>query len=498
MRPLAEKRWLALLLMITSIGLLVAFQVVWINKVFREQKDLLKKEAEQTFRETVFNLQDTMIRRKLQIPTQVHKDSIRTSVNISTRKDIQWHKTGENASVIYRQDNLKWLNNPDTLKNSTLSIFLSEKNPTIEKHFEQQLSMVVLNAQDMSAKEPQEFKITLGNDTIDMAELKQAYFNKLKNLGLPADFKLIKQNNGAVLSVKDNQILTPLVPAGFPPVYSYGAVLSGFQTYLWRKMIPQLIFSLILLGLTTVSFVFIYQSLRQQERLTALKNDFISNVTHELKTPIATVSVAIEALRDFNGLQNPQLTKEYLDISKNELNRLTILVDKVLKMAVFEQKALQLQHEALNLSALIKEVLATMKLQFEQHHAAVELRENDQADYTLSGDRTHLISVAYNLIDNALKYSPEQPRITIDLNVVENELVMSITDQGIGITPEHRQRIFDRFFRVPNGDVHDVKGHGLGLSYVAEVVRKHGGRIEVQSTPGMGSCFTVYFPQSNG
>lgn len=498
MRLVSEKRSLALMLMMASIGLLVAFQVIWINKVFREQKDLLEKEAGQVFRETVFNLQDTMIRRKFHLPAEGHKDSIRTSVKISRANKFSRFEAPEKPVFFDEKDTLRWLSRPDTINKSTVSIYMTEDGRKIEKHFDQQLSMVVLNAQELSGEGPKEFKITLGNDSINMNDLSRSYRLNLQKAGLPFDFSLIKQSNGTTAAESGKNILTPLIPAGFPPLYAYGAVLTAFRPYLWRKMIPQLFFSLFLVSLTTVSFAFIYRSLRQQERLTALKNDFISNVTHELKTPIATVSVAIEALRDFNGLQNPQLTKEYLDISKNELTRLSILVDKVLKMAIFEQKALQLQCETLDFSALISEVLTSMKLQFEQYGAQVALQVDEHADYHLNGDRTHLLSVAYNLIDNALKYGSENPVITLTLKSIGDEIVLSVGDNGIGIAPEHQKRVFERFFRVPSGDVHDVKGHGLGLSYVAEVVQKHGGRIELQSVPDSGSCFTVYLPKNNG
>ena len=148
--------------------------------------------------------------------------------------------------------------------------------------------------------------------------------------------------------------------------------------------------------------------------MTQLKNDFVSNVTHELKTPITTVGVAIEALSDFEVLENPERTKEYLDISKHELNRLSILVDKVLKMSLFEKKEPELKLEKINLNSLIRDILNSMKLQFEKLDAKVVFQPL-VADANLSGDKIHLTSVLYNLIDNALKYSSSPPEIDIDL-----------------------------------------------------------------------------------
>ena len=233
--------------------------------------------------------------------------------------------------------------------------------------------------------------------------------------------------------------------------------------------------------------------MRQQERLTALKNDFISNITHELKTPIATVSVAIEALQNFNALQKPELTKEYLDISKNELSRLSMLVDKVLKLSVFEQKEPELKKEIIDLASLVAQVLDSMRLQFEKLGVKIAF-DTEGADHTfVEADKTHLTSVIYNLLDNAIKYDGKN--VNIQFATDQNALKMSIKDDGCGIASEYQAKIFDKFFRVPKGDIHNVKGYGLGLSYVASIVKQHGGRIEVQSVLEKGSTFSVFLPK---
>jgi two-component system, OmpR family, phosphate regulon sensor histidine kinase PhoR len=220
----------------------------------------------------------------------------------------------------------------------------------------------------------------------------------------------------------------------------------------------------------------------------------VSNVTHELKTPISTVSVAIEALSNFNVLQNPAQTKEYLEISKNELNRLTILVDKVLKMSIFEQKDLALKTEPINFKSLIENVLATMKLQFEKYHAQVDFDFTGN-HFSLEGDAIHLTNVVYNLLENALKYSSE-PIISIRLAEENQSICLKIQDNGIGISEEYLPKIFDKFFRVPTGNVHNTKGYGLGLSYVKSVVEKHKGTIAVTSKTGTGSCFIINLPSN--
>ena len=274
---------------------------------------------------------------------------------------------------------------------------------------------------------------------------------------------------------------------------SYVLQLENYQGLLLQNMLPQILFSVLLFSCIALAFFMVFQSLEKQRRLTALKNDFISNITHELKTPITTVGVAIEALNSFDALKNPERTKEYLHISQQELNRLSILVDKVLKMSLFEKGEPELKIEMIDLKELTQEILNSMKLQFDKFAAEVKF-ESSGTNFFIKGDRVHLTSVLYNLIDNALKYSLQQPNIQITLNSTVSGLQMTVADQGMGIDPTYKDRIFDKFFRVPSGDEHNIKGYGLGLSYVASVIKKHEGSIEVSSQKGSGTCFTIELP----
>jgi two-component system phosphate regulon sensor histidine kinase PhoR len=259
-------------------------------------------------------------------------------------------------------------------------------------------------------------------------------------------------------------------------------------------MLP-ILFSIFLVGVTIVSFVILYKNLLKQQRLAELKNEFIGNITHELKTPIATVGVAIEALKNFNAIRDPQRTKEYLDISSNELQRLSLLVDKVLKLSMFEKKEIDLQYEMFDLREVVDEVVSSMRLQIEKYHAIVSIAQKGNTN--LEADRLHLLSVVFNLLDNALKYSKEQPVIEIGLEGDDNTVQLRISDNGIGIAPEYRNKIFEKFFRIPTGNTHNTKGYGLGLSYVAHVVQKHKGKISVDSELGVGTTITISIPKNN-
>lgn len=273
----------------------------------------------------------------------------------------------------------------------------------------------------------------------------------------------------------------------------YTAYLTAYNGYLLGRIAPQIAFALFLFSLVGGAFWLVYRSLLQQRRLTELKNDFIRNITHELKTPISTVSVAVEAMQNFGTLDNPARTREYLGIAASELKRLSILVDRVLRMSLFERAEPEIKPEWLDLRALVEEILATMRLQFEKSHAQVQF-DSEPVDFTLKGDKMHLSGVVYNLIDNALKYSFQNPNVQVQLERSNGHALLSVRDSGIGIPSAYQQKIFETFFRVPTGDVHNVKGHGLGLSYVAGVIRQHQGSISVESKEGEGTLFKVLLP----
>jgi len=269
--------------------------------------------------------------------------------------------------------------------------------------------------------------------------------------------------------------------------------IGDYKQAVFKRLIPQILFSILLFGITSLAFFFIHKNLQAQKRLTALKNDFISNITHELKTPITTVGVAIEALSNFDALQNPARTQEYLDISKQELNRLSILVDKVLKMSMFDEKEPVLKLEQLDLQDLIENVLNSLKLVFEKNQANVSFKKSTD-QILIEGDKIHLTNVIYNLIDNALKYSPSNPEINLKIDTTEKAITLSVSDKGMGIPKEYQAKIFDKFVRVPTGNEHNIKGYGLGLSYVANIIKQHKGTIQVDSDKGIGTTFSFSLP----
>jgi two-component system, OmpR family, phosphate regulon sensor histidine kinase PhoR len=328
---------------------------------------------------------------------------------------------------------------------------------------------------------------SLFNDSIPASVLITAFTKTLKAEKLELPFTILRDT--VEIPAEEDFIRRPM----FAGIAGYKLQLGNIFPYLIKQISLPILFSFFLVGITIFSFVLLYRSLFKQYRLGQIKNDLISNITHELKTPIATVGVAIEALKNFNAIQDPQKTKEYLDISQNELQRLGLLVDKVLNLSMFEKKEIEVKYEVFDLKEVVDEVAASLRLQIEKYNAWVTVET--EGDTHMKGDRLHLLSVVFNLLDNALKYSKGNAAIQVTIKEELTNIVMKVTDNGIGIPAAYKDKIFEKFFRVPTGDTHDAKGHGLGLSYIGQVVRQHKGTISVDSHEGIGSTFTITLPK---
>jgi signal transduction histidine kinase len=270
------------------------------------------------------------------------------------------------------------------------------------------------------------------------------------------------------------------------------AAFRNPQYVIIKGMLVTLIMSALLILFTLFSFYYIIQIINQQRALGDLKDDFINNMTHELKTPIATIAVAIEGLQKFNVLNDPDKTRRYLETSHNELNRLNELVSKVLDVAAFENNEIKLIKERLKVDDLVNELIAAEKSKTDK---AITITYNNKAGIDLiTADKLHFKNVLLNILDNAVKYGNEPVTINITLDKGNNMAVFIIKDNGIGIPAAHISKIFEKFYRVPTGNVHDVKGTGLGLNYVKYIVEAHGGSVAVKSEVNVGSEFIVSIP----
>ncbi|MFZ1658566.1 MAG: HAMP domain-containing sensor histidine kinase [Flavobacteriales bacterium] len=231
----------------------------------------------------------------------------------------------------------------------------------------------------------------------------------------------------------------------------------------------------------------------RQKRLDEMKNDFIGNMTHELKTPISTIALSSEVLSDPDIINEPERLRNYARIIHTENERLRQQVERVLQLATLDNSTTDLRRESVDMHAVIREVVKSFDLLMAERKGSFQLAL-DATIYSVTGDRVHLANALYNLVDNAVKYTKGPPIVRISTSLHGDRLRIAVADNGIGIKPEDLKHIFERFFRVHTGNVHDVKGFGLGLHYVAAIARAHGGKTTVNSKPGSGSTFTLDLP----
>lgn len=267
----------------------------------------------------------------------------------------------------------------------------------------------------------------------------------------------------------------------------------------WRvlyRLLPEILLSLALLSGLLWVFRMILKAQHREKKDLEFRHHFISNVCHELKTPISTLSVALEALENFDAAEDPQRRKEFLRISRMESQRLSLLADRVLNLDLWDRKAGFYDLKTFSLKTKAEEILHLLQPRIEQCEAQVSIKSKGEY-FEIHADEIHLGNVIHNLIENALKYSPKPAKIQLLLEEKSAHLLLSIRDEGIGIPAEFHQRIFDKFFRVPQQNSKLVEGYGLGLSYVKQVVQGHKGEIQVISSAGKGSTFRLHLPKAH-
>ena len=275
-----------------------------------------------------------------------------------------------------------------------------------------------------------------------------------------------------------------VVKIHFPNMSSY--IFSSV-----RFMIPAVIFTVVLL----LTFLFTIVVIFRQKRLTEIKNDFINNMTHELKTPIASISLAAQMMNDDSVTKSEQMAKHLGGVINDEAKRLRFLVEKVLQMSMFDRKTASFKKKELDLNELLEQVASSFNLRVSHTGGKITL-EVEAIDSAIYVDEVHFQNAITNLMDNAVKYrKPDEP-INIHIRTWNegNRLLFSIADNGLGIKRENVKKIFDKFYRVHTGNVHDVKGFGLGLAYVKKIINLHDGTIRCESEVGKGTKFTVSLP----
>ena len=341
-------------------------------------------------------------------------------------------------------------------------------------------------------------------ERVDFQSLDKYIRFELMNNGLtaPYSFQVINYNNQVVysapgFSTKDNKaIYTQVLFPNDPP-----AKLNQLKVYFPTKrdfvygeltfFIPSLIFTFILL----ITFIYTIVTLFRQKRLSEMKNDFINNMTHELKTPVSTISLASQMLKDESITKSPEVFKHVTGVINDETKRLSFQVEKVLQMSLFDKQKATLKLKEIDANDLVVTVANTHALKVEKFGGTLDI-DLEAENAMVKVDEMHFTNVLFNLLDNALKYKREDiaPELMIRTKNEGSKLIIRVEDNGIGIKKEDVKKIFERFYRVPTGNRHDVKGFGLGLAYVKKIVTDLNGTIRAESEVGKGTKFIISLP----
>ncbi len=504
---------LSRILMISSQVLLSLFLGYWIYSQFIEKRTLLSEEIERGFRNSEEQVIDSMLARDIINPiindsgyfsvTMIDSLCIDSSampismeVNIDSFPHKLMHHTGNqeerlvnNSRIITRIEKMDDFGNTPWENDLQSTITVHAKNDSSTNLLFQGVKLLINTVGKFEIDQNNIYSFFSSSpDTVLLQKTFSEFLNKKYNSFLTNwKYNYKEEDIDNKLFFKSNLTKSP-----------YGVSISGYYLYLLKSISTQIIFALALFIITALAFRLAFRNLKSQKRLLKLKNDFVSNITHELKTPVSTVKVALEGLLDFNQMANPKRTKEYLEIAQNEINRLDILVNQVLNNTTLEDNDTFISIEKINLILLISEVKLSMRSLLESNDATIIFNPGKEEIY-VQADRLHLRGVIINLIDNSIKYNSKSPIINITIEQNSKNTKLLITDNGIGIPKEFITKVFDKFFRVPSGNEHNVKGYGLGLNYASLVMQHHKGSINVNNNTIInGGCtFTLSLPNKH-
>ena len=416
-------------------------------------------------------LQSSWLQNLLEL-TKSQLDNNFNEAGISVSKDL-----GKN---VYNTQSLK-LPRRGGLFNSEFHIH-SLKTPTVDEKFTlQEIQEKIKKAfEKVNLKDLKfEYGVTNINDDYEMYSkgFEKAFWDTTNNIR--RYFPVLPENELDIEGVVNFEHLVIVVPE--------------FKQQIWTSLRWVIIGAVVFMLVIIAAFYVTVKTLLNQKKLSEIKSDFINNMTHEFKTPLATISLAVDALKNEKVQADQEKSKYFTGIIKEENIRMNKHVETILQAALMEKQELQLHLVPLPVHEIIQNTIDNYALQLNSQEGNVELLLNAKND-VISGDEVHFSNLVSNLVDNAIKYSKDKPEIKIYTHNTKNALVLRVEDNGIGMSKESVKRIFEKFYRAHTGNLHNVKGFGLGMSYVKTVIDAHKGKIKVESVLGKGSVFTVEMP----
>jgi len=483
-------------LMISSQMLLTAFVVYWLIGQYREERLLLDGQLKKEYFQVHDQLVDSMLLKRLVLPSINELTSVNVRLQHSSGQEIPADST---TTVVMMKQFFAEV--PDTVELHTIQVDGSNHpergTHTIDltstiSHEDRMVRSIKLFINENEEAFRSDTGLHIFAMNLDSSSLVLMMEDALEERAWPFALEWSGEDHDqADLSAKRGILLM-----GDPNRFLPELGVQHYKGYLVRSIFPQMLFALILLLLSASALLFANRSLMKQVALNKLRDDFIGNISHELKTPVSTVKVALEALRNYDLKNDPRISGEYLEMAASELERLEQLVGRVLHHEELNNPALALQKESFDLNVLVKGVMKILEIPIRKAGATVTHRDRGEP-CIVNADRLYVEGVIINLIDNSLKYAGEAPEIIIRTEHIPSGTSLSVQDKGPGIPDEYREQVFEKFFRIPDGNKHNVKGYGMGLNFASQVMERHSGSISFTNLPGGGCRFTLQFPETD-
>lgn len=464
------------LVTIASIGLLF-IQVYWIKNALQVRRAAFNRDVNQAMSQVIFSLE------KLR-----YQDYY-----LQSRK---FYQKNQNAYALFDSINQAFYSHLTPMVSADdIARFLEKRNQLSQAYQKLFNSFREVNDTDFFSENKR---------VID--SLISVSLNK-KNIKTPYDYGIFNPYRNAMIYQRTGKFPNQLLNTNF--VYDLSPIGDNMQfplkfliyfpreqSFIISSLYKLLFVSVILFVIVIGSFYFSIHIIQKQKKLSEMKNDLIDNMTHEFKTPISTISLACEVLSDKDIEKSDNVYQQYVKIIDEENKRLKTMSEHILRSATIEHGKLKLNLESVNLAELIQKAVKSKILSAENKGGSIRMNlEGD--NMMVHGDRIHLTNIFTNLIDNAVKYNLKEPLIKVTSKNLRQGILVSVEDNGIGISKSNQRKIFDKLYRVPTGNVHNFKGFGLGLNYVKAIVEQHNGNITVESELGKGSIFHVYLPNEN-
>lgn len=505
-----NRRKIIMIILLVTVALvtLVAIQLYWINSAIKVEESHFHRRVNEAAGNIAYKLQKMELAKEFSLQqrsekimrsldslsfayyTQMVQDSLNPESHNYSRQFEQLDilKDGD-WKTVSRIDSSSAGNNGEPDKGS------------IEENYRKQSEMLSELFEEMiSARNP-----FMGVERYQRASLDSIIGLELINRGLRTDYEfgifssvqnrfLVEKTGNFTQAMLDEGFVYPLAPNNLLMNSDYLILYFPRQMhFMLVQLTGMLAISILIVLILIGAFYYAIHTIIRQKKLSVMKTDFINNMTHEFKTPISTVALACEALSDSDIQKSETLYKNYIGIISEENRRLGVMAEKILQTAILEKGELKLRLESFDVHDIIREVVKTMSIQVEIRDG--KINTDLQAEPSmLKADRVHITNIITNLLDNANKYTPSKPRIEVSTSNSPEGIIITVSDNGLGISKQNQKKIFEKLYRIPTGNIHNVKGYGLGLSYVKFIVEKHRGSITLDSEPGEGSKFRIFLP----